>query len=110
MADVVRLAIVYDTQQAASRLNTLNGQLTSTHTSSRKLAVAGLNLAQAMQTGSISAGALANRLALLGGKAGAVGIVLAVAAATILLFKRHADAAREATFKFADQLRDTKRQ
>lgn len=109
MADVVRLSIVYETQQAASRLNSLNGKLGSVHTSSRKVAIAALNLAQAMQTGSISVSALGNRLALLGGKLGAVGLGLAVVAGIFLLVKKNSDAARAQTEKFADQLRTTKR-
>lgn len=109
MADVVRLSIVYETQQAASRLNDLNGKLGGVHTSSKKVAVAALNLAQAMQTGSISVGALGNRLALLGGKLGAVGLGLAVVAGILLLIKKNSDAARAQTEKFADQLRTTKR-
>jgi hypothetical protein len=109
VADVVRLAIVYETQQAASRLNGLNRQLGMTGGSTKKMASAAIGLAQAMSTGSISATALTNRMAALGGKLGTVGLALAVVAGVLLLIKKNSDAARAQTEKFADQLRQTKR-
>lgn len=107
--DVVRLAIVYDTNQAADRLRRLNGQLTSTNGSTMKLASAAVGLAQAMGTGSISATGLTNKLATLGGKLGLIGIGIAVATGALLLFKRNTDKARDAATKFADQMRQTRR-
>lgn len=107
--DVVRLAIVYDTNQAANRLNSLNRQLTGVNGNTRKVASAAVGLAQAMSTGQVSATALTNRLATLGGKAGTIGVIIAVVAGAFLLFRRNADKAREASQKFADQLRDTRR-
>jgi Lambda phage tail tape-measure protein (Tape_meas_lam_C) len=109
VADVVRLRIIYETEQAAGKLNQLNNSLTSTNGHTKKLASAAIGLSQALSTGNISATALTNRMTTLGGKAGAVGIVLAVIAGALLLFKRNADAARDAAFKFQDQLRDTQR-
>lgn len=107
--DIVRLAIVYETSQAEARLRRLDGQLNTTHTSTRKMGQAAIGLAQSLASGNVSATALTSRLSTLGGKAGAAGVAIAVVAGTLLLLKRHLDANREAAEKFADQLRTVTR-
>jgi len=107
--DVVRLAIVYETAQAESKLNRLNGALASTNGHSRRVSQAAVGLAQALSTGNISATALTGRMAQLGGKLGAAGIAIAITAGLLLLLKRHLDSNREAAQKFADKLRTVTR-
>jgi len=103
--DVVRLAIVYETAQAESKLNRLNGALANTNGHSRSVAKAAVGLAQALSTGNVSATALTGRMAQLGGKLGAVGVGVAVVAGLLVLLKRHLDSNRETAEKFADKLR-----
>lgn len=107
--DVVRLQIVYDTNQAATKLNGLNRQLTNLNSSTRTSASAVVGLAQAFSTGDISAVALTNRLSYLGGKLGTVGIGLATATGLLVTFRNIADKAREKANKLADQMRNIRR-
>lgn len=130
MADVVRLSIVYDTGQAASKLGQLDELLgalqantnalnAKTKRLSRELGNTGIGahaagravvgLAQSFATGDISATALTSRLTLLGGRLGAIGIGIAVVAGLLALYKRRSDAARDAAIKYGDQLRQVDR-
>jgi HPt (histidine-containing phosphotransfer) domain-containing protein len=107
--DVVRLAIVYDTNQAAGRLNDLNRRLNDTNGHSRKAANAAVSLAQAFSNGNVSATSLTHSLSGLGGRLGDVGIGLATAAGLLLTFRNITDKARDMAHKFEDQLRNTRR-
>lgn len=75
----------------------------------RTMANAGAQLAQSLATGSVSAGTLTSSISQLGVRLGAAGIVLAVGAAALALFKRNSDKASEAAYKFEKQLRQTTR-
>ncbi len=107
--DVVRLAIVYETQQAASRLGMLNRQLGTAHTGTRRLSLAALSLAESMKTGEISSRGLERILHVLGGRMGWVGLAIGLTIATLLLLKRHTDKTSEAIHQFNTKLRDTRR-
>lgn len=128
--DLIRLAIVYETQAAAQKLAELDKLLLSLDAntealngrtkqlkgvqeqSGRSLGATGkamVGLAQAMSTGQVSATGLTSKLTQLGGKAGIAGVVIAVVAGALLLLKRHLDANREAAEKFQDQLRTVTR-
>lgn len=115
--DLVRLAIVYDTSQAAGALNHLNGQLATVNSRTelsagamRKGGQAALVLAQGLSTGSISAAAMSGSL----GRVATIlfgpwGIAIGVAVGLLTLFKNNADKARAAQVKFGDELRDVRR-
>ena len=110
MADVVRLSVVYDTQQAASNLSGLNRQLGITHSSARRAGLGALQLAQSFEDGTVSATKMASSLASLGTFiAGPWGLAIAFAAAGLTFFLNRQQKVREESRKFADQLRDTKR-
>jgi hypothetical protein len=108
--DVVRLAIVYDTSQAASNLNLLNTRLGVSQSTMKKAGLGALQLAQAMESGSISAVGMAGSL----GRVASVlfgpwGLALAFAAAAVTFFLNKQAKAKEQSEKFADELRNTKR-
>lgn len=104
--DIVRLAIVYDTQQAAGNLNQLNGHLTRMQVGQKKAAIAALSLAQAFEAGSISAVGMAKSLGNVAAMIfGPWGIALAVAVGVLTLFMNSAKKAREEQRKLADEMR-----
>src|SRR5262245_51751719 len=127
--DLVKLAIVYETQSAAASLNRLNAQLATTQdaqsnvttttkntTGAVKAATGPLGgltrgfveLFKATNQGSISMREMAQALRVMA-KLGVVGIILAILTAGLILVKKHMDKTREAAIKFANQLRDIKR-
>lgn len=136
-ATTIKLNVVYETTAAAQQIANLDAKLdalikrkglvnTAANKTSatlrnagkeagqgtiqfRNMALAGAQLAQGLASGNVSASTLTGSLSRLGGKLGTIGIILAVGAAALALFKRNSDRASEASLKFEKQLRDTRR-